>query len=695
MMIRQWRTSGAMAIAALALTASVGGLAGASSASATVRAAADSGSGGVWGNAEEVPGVAALNALGASVNTVSCASPGDCSAGGSYADATTGNQSFVTDEVNGVWGPAEEVPGSGPLNVGGGGELNSLSCASPGNCSGGGSYFDGSGHFQAYVVSESNGVWGNAAEVPGSGPLNAGGNALINSLSCGSPGNCSAGGQYTDGSGAGQAFVVSEVNGVWGKAAEVPGSGTLNVGGGAAILSVSCASAGDCSAAGFYEDSSSRDQPLVDSEVNGTWQTAVAVPGMSTLNLGGNADAGTVSCASPGNCSAGGTYRDISGQGDAFVVSQVNGVWGQAAEVPGSGTLNAGGNADLFSVSCAAPGNCSAGGTYRDGANGNQAFVVNEVKGVWGQAAEVAGSGTLNAGGSASINSVSCAAPGDCSAAGNYRDGAGHDQTLVVSAVNGTWGQAEEIPGSGTLNAGGSALVDAISCAAPGNCSAGGTYLDAKSTLLPFVANEEESSTALKVSPAKVAFGQPNAAKVTVTVIPAWASGKVTVTARSAAGTPVSLCGITVKAGQGSCELTAGQLSAGRYRLVAVYSGTKVLPGSTSPARTLTVSAAKSTTALTLSAATISHKHEAAEKFTVLVHPQFTGSPAGSVTITAKPAKGKPVQVCQITLVAAKSSCHLAAKRLPTGSYQVTAAYSGSVDFQPSTSARKTLKVTK
>ena len=43
----------------------------------------------------------------------------------------------------------------------------------------------------------------------------------------------------------GQGFVVSESNGRWGKAIEVPGLGALNTGLNADVLSVSCAAAGD------------------------------------------------------------------------------------------------------------------------------------------------------------------------------------------------------------------------------------------------------------------------------------------------------------------------------------------------------------------------------------------------------------------------------------------------------------------
>ena len=58
------------------------------------------------------------------------------------------------------------------------------------------------------------------------------------------------------------------------------------------------------------------------SQVNGTWQTAIEVPGTAALNQGGSADVSSVSCASAGNCSAGGDYQDSSGHFQAFVVSE-------------------------------------------------------------------------------------------------------------------------------------------------------------------------------------------------------------------------------------------------------------------------------------------------------------------------------------------------------------------------------------
>jgi len=60
-----------------------------------------------------------------------------------------------------------------------------------------------------FVVTQTNGTWHTAIEVPGTVALNHA-NANLSSVSCSSAGTCSAGGNYADNSGNGQAFVVSK-----------------------------------------------------------------------------------------------------------------------------------------------------------------------------------------------------------------------------------------------------------------------------------------------------------------------------------------------------------------------------------------------------------------------------------------------------------------------------------------------------
>jgi hypothetical protein len=104
------------------------------------------------------------------------------------------------------------------------------------------------------------------------------------------------------------------------------------------------------------EKRGSGDQAFVISEVNGTWAAAQAVAG--TLSCCGGAQVTSVSCASAGNCAAGGQY-DYGGYNAAFLVNEKNGAWGKMSYVPGLNAVSR--DAYLNSVSCASPGNCAAG----------------------------------------------------------------------------------------------------------------------------------------------------------------------------------------------------------------------------------------------------------------------------------------------------------------------------------------------
>jgi hypothetical protein len=382
---------------------------------------------GTWGKAREVPGMSALHpSQYASVASVSCASTGNCGAGGYYTIGPSANnrEAFVVSETGGTWDTAEEVTGF-PVNSAA--SIVSVSCRGAGNCSAGGYYYAyGGGNVQAFVVNETGGVWGAAEEVPGTATLNTGANAELTSVSCASAGNCSAGGYYTDGSGGQQAFVVNETGGTWGTAEEVPGTAALNTVGRAKLASVSCASAGNCSAGGDYTTSSGLEVFVV-SETSGTWGTAEEVPGTAELNQGGAAQISSVSCASAGNCSAGGYYTAARWY-RAFVVSEAGGTWGTAEEVPGLTAINPTGSSFLTSVSCGAAGNCSAGGLYDiDGTANTQAFVVSETSGTWGSAQDVAGTGQQSA-----IGSVSCSTASRCVAGGGNPDSSGKLQAFVV-----------------------------------------------------------------------------------------------------------------------------------------------------------------------------------------------------------------------------------------------------------------------
>jgi hypothetical protein len=434
--------------------------------------------GGTWGKAEEVPGIAALNrGRSATINSVSCGSAGDCSAVGVYIDRSgIQQQAFVVNEVNGVWGKAEEMPGTAALNTGGSAFPTSVSCASAGNCSAVGSYGSTNSPDQFFAADEVKGVWETAKRIAGipARKIETVGNP---SVSCASKGNCSAVGNYFSLTSGDQVFAADEVKGVWETASKlsIPAVAHKSELG---ISSVSCGSAGNCSAVGNYTDRSGQ-QAFVVNEVKGAWGKVEEMRGSAAGN--------SVSCGSAGNCSAVGDYTTSSGDG-VFVADEVKGVWGKAKQITGTAALSKGKFDTIFSVSCASAGNCSAGGVYTDGSGFRRVFVVDEVQGVWGKAEQVPGTPGLNSS-DIGLTSVSCGSAGNCSAVGFFLDNSGR-QAFVADEVKGVWETAKEVPGLAALNQGGAADIPSVSCASAGNCSAGGDYIDRSGSGQAFVVSE-------------------------------------------------------------------------------------------------------------------------------------------------------------------------------------------------------------
>jgi hypothetical protein len=455
---------------------------------------------GSWGRAVKVPGSTGLNfgvvkandPADPSISTIDCPSSGNCSAGGDYADREGNEQVLVVDEVAGKWQRAREVPGSAHLNAGGGAAINSVSCSTAGNCSAGGDYTTRSGAVDAMIVDEVGGSWHPAIEVPATDALNRNGNASVVSVSCTSPGYCSAGGFYTDHARAFQAFVVDEVAGTWGRAQELPGSGVLNVGGNAQVRSISCASPGDCSAGGYYATGKSQFGAFVVNETNGSWGKATAVLNSARLDSGHLAGLDAVSCDAVGFCSAVGNYSTVVGHqpvDESFVVDESNFVWGRAVPLFVPYRLIAAGEVDSTALSCSSPGKCTVGGAFWDASGNWQVFGASQDNGVWGPAAEIAGTGKLNAGANAQITSLSCGAGGYCAAAGYVTTARRALQAFVVLQTNYVWHAAQILPGSEKLNTGDSAEVDAVSCTPAGFCGAGGAYTLKTGSQQLFVAN--------------------------------------------------------------------------------------------------------------------------------------------------------------------------------------------------------------
>jgi hypothetical protein len=446
---------------------------GASARGPGVLAASDGRAGG-WGAAGPVSGSGAVSP--AWITSVSCAWSGNCSAGGFFYDSSGNQVALIVDDRHGTWGiPQAVVRGRGPASGSGLARIESVSCASAGNCGASG-FFTTPGVSHDFVVDEKHGRWGAAEPVPGVARLNrgTGGTVEFGPVSCASAGNCSAAGSYDRQSSLEsglyyeRVFVVTETGGTWGQAQQVPGLTRLDNNSYAQVASVSCPTAGNCTAGGAYGDPREIGPAFAVTETNGTWGRAQQIPGPAP----GLDAIASVSCPSAGNCVAGGTNLGRNGT-QAFVVSQQHGTWGRAAHVRGLPT-----RAPIFAqvraVSCPSAGYCAAGGLYSRADGSRPAFVVSETNGTWGRATQVLGLATP---GDAEIDSLSCASAGNCSAGGQYYISAtGATEVFVVSEKHGTWGTAIPVPGLIRLNTAGDAEISSMSCGAAGNCAAGGYY---------------------------------------------------------------------------------------------------------------------------------------------------------------------------------------------------------------------------
>jgi hypothetical protein len=408
------------------------------------------------------------------VVSISCASAGNCSAVGSYIGGAGQRLPMVVNEVSRSWGAAQKVTLPSDAGTSHDAELSSVSCSSAGACSAVGYYGDDSNLQQAMVVDEASGSWGAAQKL--TLPADAdGGNpgASLTTVSCASPGSCSAVGGY-EGAGVTQAMVVDEASGTWGAAQNValPGdaSATHPL---PALNSVSCAAAGECGAVGHYTDNANHKQALTVDETSGTWGAGRELTPPAGAATNPLADLASVSCGATGTCLAVGAYTDSAAGHQALVATESSGAWGAGQNVTLPADAATDPNASLASVSCAAASDCSAVGTYTDG-SGWKPMAVNDVAGSIGGAQKL----TLPAGADAQpftvLTSVSCSSAGNCGAVGSYGS-SGHDQAMVVDQASGNWAAAQKV----TVPADAASQVahpDSVSCAAPGYCSAAGTY---------------------------------------------------------------------------------------------------------------------------------------------------------------------------------------------------------------------------
>jgi Divergent InlB B-repeat domain len=477
------------------------------------------------------------------INSISCSSAGNCTAVGTYLDSTSTEQAMMLTETAGTWSAGVEptLPSDASAFGGYAADLESVSCASPGNCTAVGAYVGApAGSVYALILTQADGTWQQGVGV--ALPVNAASDeySSLNSVSCSSEGNCTAVGSY-DIPGSPSLTVgllVTESAGSWqtGVEAPLPDDASSSSSLAAWLASVSCSSPGNCAAVGYYD--SPNGGALLLQEAAGNW-TASEVTLPANATAGRQAVLDTVSCASIGNCSAAGTYIGPSYANEALVVTETNGTWGTGVEAglpPGADEIQY-----LEAISCSSPGNCGAVGSYFTSSGSQRGLLLTETAGTWaaGEAAPLPADALSDP--EVELHSVSCPSDGNCSAVGSYAVSANVPQALVVIESGGAWssGVAPSYPADG-YDPNPSGRLESVSCASATECGASGEYLAYPNTYYP-----EDGQKGLLAStltpPVDLTVSKSGTGSGAISSTPAAIDCGLTCGASFAAGTSVTL----------------------------------------------------------------------------------------------------------------------------------------------------------
>lgn len=467
-----------------------------------------------------------------SFTAVSCTSDGNCTAVGNFLDAAGRTRGFSQTMSGGVWGIAQPVAfAAGVEHASPSSRLYAVSCPSAGNCTAAGTFLNPNNQFEAFTQTMTNGVWADGRAVTfANGVQSASPDSSFKALSCATAGNCTAAGKFRDVNGRNQAFTQTMTNGAWADGQPATfAAGVQHAFPEAIFNAVSCTSAGHCTAAGSFKDIATRTQAFTQTMTSGSWadsQPATFAGGVQHASP--DATFNAISCSSAGNCTAVGRFKDVASRNRAFTQTMTNGAW--ASSQPAAfavGVENANPGAVFNAVTCSSPGNCTAAGSFVDATGLSLAFAQTMINGTWGEGQPaVFAAGVLGTYPNATFNAISCNGAGDCTAAGRFSNTSGYLESFTATMDAGIWREAVPVSfASGAQHSQPSDTLAAVSCSSAGNCTAAGIFRDAL--------GNNEAFTQTLVTPLPPAPRQTAA----TTETPAADAGALTATASSAGRT--------------------------------------------------------------------------------------------------------------------------------------------------------------
>ena len=321
---------------------------------------------------------------------------------------------------------------------------------------------------------------------------------FLPTLSCVSAGNCEAGGAYTGAHGDVEGLLLNETAGKWTAPTTLLAPANAAANPGVTIYDLSCGALGNCAAGGSYEDRSGDTEAFVANEVGGHWGAArsLTLPS-NALTKGQSALVRSVDCSAAGSCSAVGNYGDndaLASRSQGFFGSETNNSWGRAKEITFATATNFNPFVSMSQVACVASGDCTAVGSFIDANDVTEGLLLSEHNGVWVRARTITLPANASAFAGASIGEVTCVRGASCAVLGTYNSTTGAIEALVATNHDGSWSRARELamPADAAVNPHVFLYgFTGIACSSAVDCAVGGQYRNVAGDYEGFLADED------------------------------------------------------------------------------------------------------------------------------------------------------------------------------------------------------------
>ncbi len=366
-------------------------------------------------------------------------------------------------------------------------------CASAVSCAAAGTYEDGSGNDRGLLDAWNGGTW-SAVEAPMPSDAFSDPDPSFYGMACPSDGSCVTVGGYandTNTSSTNQFNGLIETldGGVWhAMEAPTPSDAEPAASSYTWLKSVSCAEPGDCTAVGFYTNTSGFKVGLIDTLSGGVW-TAHAAPQVSDADTHNNVSLAGVSCPSLGNCVADGQYTTNADGEGLELLTETGGTWA-ASVAPLPSDARTGSSQELGvspfiedfgqNLSCAGT-QCEIAGYYYTTSGGRAPLLVHGSGTTWSAAAApvpVPSNAFTGAQEFADLLGVSCGFDGGCVAVGSYSDTSSKNRALVetVSPAGAVVAQQAPEPNDAASGNFVDTQLNGVSCLSSTACTAVGYY---------------------------------------------------------------------------------------------------------------------------------------------------------------------------------------------------------------------------